>query len=254
VRLGKLAHKHDDRTLMMAAFMAPPEMAYPDHFDWDQHRRALPTDRGWGNFEYGDCVLAARANDLVRKERVETRHTVPLKAEMVIDKYKQLTGCSTPGDQNDTGLVMLDTFNDWRVGWDLPFYGGRNYKIDVFGGLHYSDSEELRAAIFLLGGVHFGLALPLSAQDQLSSGTWNAVDGPNSEWGSWGGHAVFCKKYDTGGIYCITWDQEVYMTNAFIDKYADEVWTAVDALETHSRWLDVEKLREYLRDIGATVH
>lgn len=254
MRLGKLDYKHDDRTLMMANFMAPPPMAYPDSFDWDRHRSPLPTDDAWGNFKWGDCVLAARANDLVRKERFETRRTIKLSEQMVVDKYRELTGSQSPGDKNDVGLVMLDTFNDWRNGWELALYGGRNYKIDAFGELDYSDTEELRAAIFLLGGMHFGLALPVSASDQLSSGVWDVVDGPDGEWGSWGGHAVFAKRYDTGGIYVITWDQEVYMTNAFIAKYADEAWTAVDALETHSRWLDVDKLREYLRDIGATVH
>ena len=251
MKLGKQEFKHDDRTLQLANFFGvlPPT---PDKFDWDAHRKPLPKDNAWGNFDYGDCVLGTRANDLVRKERFETRRTVPLTAEMVIAKYKEMTGCVSPGDQNDTGLVMLDANNDWRAGWELPVYHGRKYTIDAYGFLRATDHEALRAAIFLLGGIQLGLALPLSARSQVNSGTWDVVDGPESEPGSWGGHAVFCKHYDQGGIWCITWDQEVYMTNAFVDKYADEAWGTVDSLETHSRYLDVEKLKQYLRDIGAS--
>jgi hypothetical protein len=256
MKLGKKEYREDERTLRLTPeFMAtPPGVTIPDEFDFDVHRSTFPTHNGWGNFDYGDCVLAGRANNLVRLERIETRHTVPLTEEMVVDKYKAMTGCQSPGDANDTGLVVLDALSDWRAGWPLDVYKNpRTYKIAAYGLLNERDREQLRTATFLLDGIQFGLALPWSANAQISNGqAWDVDDSADGEPGSWGGHLVYAKHYDSGGIYCITWGREQYMTNAFIEKYCDEAWVVVDDLETRSKYVDVAKLTQYLHDIGAS--
>lgn len=257
MKLGKRDYKHDERTLQLERFLAiPPTIEVPQTFDFDGHRTKFKTDDAWGNHDYGCCVLAARANQFLRLERIETRRNVPIAAQMVVDKYKERTGCQSPGDQNDTGLVMLDEFNDWRAGWKLPVYhGGRNYKIEAYGFLKASDRDQLRSAIYLLDGIQLGIWLPWTARTQLDANQpWDVVPngGQDAEPGTWGGHAVYCKRYDAGGVYCITWDQEVYMTDAFIAKYADEAWAVVDSLNAHSRYLDTDKMKQYLRDIGAS--
>lgn len=251
-KLGKQDHQHDDKTLMMANFIEVPVL--PTKYDFEKHRAKFPA-RMWGNDAYGDCVIAAQANHLLRMERVEQRRTIALSDNDAITRYKEMTGCQEPGDENDTGLVMLSAFSDWRnSGFDRtaekPYH---TFKIAAYGELDPLDDHQLRAAIYLLKGIHFGFALPITAQDQTDQGKWDVVNGPGSEAGSWGGHAVFSDKYDEDGIYVWTWEREIYVTNAFIHKYCDEAWAVVDDFDAwrSSDHLDVKGMIGKLHDIGA---
>jgi hypothetical protein len=257
LRLGKQQYRYDERTLrMMAVLDVPLDVKVPKLWDFDAKRSKLPFGL-WGNDEFGDCVLVGRGNHLVRNERVETRKTIPLTTEMVVNEYKRLTGCVTAGDPNDTGLVVLEAIKAWRSGWPLPIYkGGRTYGIEAYGELDKLDREQLRSAAYLLNGIQFGIGLPRTAYDQLRKGqVWDdtGLDVPVAQPWSWGGHLVYAKKYDEGGFTCITWGQEQYMTNRFIERYADEAWAVVDKLNTAGKYIDIQKLLKYLRDIGATV-
>jgi hypothetical protein len=251
-RLGKEPYKHDPKTVKLGAFLGTlPKI--PLTWDFEKTRMPFPV-HVWGNDNWGDCVLAARANQQQRQQRVETRQTIPITDQMVIDKYKLMTGAVAPGDANDTGLIMLDALKDWRGGWHLPVWDkkGRTYKIDAYGELPAADGDTLRAGCYLLTGIQFGVALPLSAADQVRAGQpWDVVSGPRGTPGSWGGHAIYSCEYDQGGFWVKTWGMRQYMTNAFIETYADEVWAVVQANETSSRYIDVPKLDDYLRSVGA---
>jgi hypothetical protein len=184
-------------------------------------------------------------------ERIEQRRTIALWDAHCISRYKAMTGCENPGDAHDTGLVMLDAMKSWRTqGYQA---GKRNYNIAAFGELEPNDDQQLRQAIFLLGGIHFGFALPVSAASQTNHGYWDIADGPNAKPGSWGGHAVYACKYDQDNIYVWTWQREIRVTNAFIHRYCDEAWGCVDDFD---RWrktshLDVAGLIAKLHSIGA---
>jgi hypothetical protein len=258
MRLGKLDYKDDPKTVRMASFFVPPKV--PDEFDFDHGRTRLPIE-AWGNFDWGDCVEVGKYHGLVRIERVETRHTVPVTESDVLMHYKaecaHANGIApaAPGDPYDTGLVVLDALKDWRGnGLRVAAKPKNVYRIAAYGLLTPYDKAELRAACYGLHGIYFGINLPISAQAQINNGqAWDVDDGINGQPGSWGGHLVYAKKYDTGGFDCITWGREHYMTNAFIEKYADEVWAVVDDFDTakKSKNLDVDGLIAYLRSIGA---
>lgn len=250
-RLGKQEYVHDPRTLKLASFLSVPSV--PDTFDFDKGRTKLPLHM-WGNDVYGDCVLAGQANCLIRLERIETHTTLKsLTDEAVVKKYKQLTGCTSPGDQNDSGLVVLDSLGEWRHnGWPLK----HAYTIDAYGQIDVADFPSLHAGCYLLGGIHFGFRLPITARDQIHAGKpWDVVAGAgaDSKPGSWGGHLVFAKRYAPGIFPCLTWGKEQVMTDAFIEKYSDEAWAVVDSLD---RWrkndhLDVQGMIDKLRSVGA---
>jgi len=248
LKLGKQDHVHDDRTVMLAQYIEVPVV--PSVYDFDAKRAKFPNHM-WGNDQYGDCVIAAQSNHLLRMERIEQRRTIKLTDEECVERYQLLTGCQSPGDGNDTGLVMLNAMGDWRLnGYKVRTH---DYNIAAYGELEPNDDHQLRAAIYLLGGIHFGFALPLSAQAQTDKGFWDVTDGDGTQPGSWGGHAVFSCKYDDTNIYVKTWEMEIRVTNAFVHKYADEVWGVVDDLD---RWrksdnLDVQALLDYLHGIGA---
>lgn len=253
VALGKKDYRYDRRTIALGSHLQPDE-PIPAEFDYDKGKKPFPCDV-WGNDENGDCVFVSEANGLVRLERAETRRTIPVDTNVVLGKYRALTGSKRAGDANDEGYVILDALKDWRnAGWQV---GKKDYKIAAYGELDKNNSSELRKAIYLLGGVYTGFALPAYVQSLVASGesVWD-VPTPNDDRaenqpGSWGGHAMFGKKYDTGGIYFVTWGNEVYLTNAFIARYCDEAWAVVDALDLHSHWLDVAALEQVLRGIGA---
>lgn len=257
-RLGKKGYVHDPRTLMMNLVLAPPPtIAIPATWDFDKHRAKLPLGL-WGNDEFGDCVLVGRANHLVRNDRVETRRTLPITTNQVVGRYKEMTGCVNPGDSHDTGLAVIEALRDWRAGWMLKFgtKAPANYRIQAFGGLSYTDRHELRAAAYLLHGIQFGIVLPNTAKEQWRKGQeWDdtGTDEYDAQPGSWGGHLVYAKRYDDGGFYCVTWGNEQYMTNRFIERYCDEAWAAVDALNDHSRYMNVDLFLKYLRDVGAQI-
>lgn len=247
-KLGKQDHKHDDKTLMMANFMEVPVV--PTKFDLEKNRAPFPVHI-WGNNEYGDCVIAAEANALLRMERIETRRTVKAQDADAIKRYKHLTGCNNPGDSNDTGLVILDSMSDWRNN-GFPV-GAHTFQIAAYGELDPLEHDQLRAGIYLLHGIHFGFALPISAQQQTEQGFWDVTLGVDSAPGSWGGHCVYADKYDEDNIYVWTWGREIRVSNAFVRKYADEAWAVVDNLD---KWrkndhLDVPGLEKALHDIGA---
>lgn len=258
IRLGKKGYVYDTRTLRLGPVLEPPPtIMVPEVWDLDAHRAKLPLGM-YGNDEWGDCVLAGRGNHLVRNERIESRRTVPLTAQQVVARYKEMTGAQTPGDQNDTGLVVIDALKDWRSGWPLTFSKAKatTYKITAFGSLSPRDRAELRAAAYLLNGIQLGLWLPNSAKYQWRNGQeWDDIG--TNDWqaqpGSWGGHLVYAKHFDQGGIYCITWGTEHYMTNRFIERYCDEAWAVVDALEGKSKFLDVDKMLKHLQDVGAQI-
>jgi hypothetical protein len=247
-KLGKDPHKHDDKTLMLADYLEVPVI--PTAYDFDRHRAKFPV-KEWGNLDYGDCVIAAESNHLLRMERVEQKRTIKLTDDQCIERYKTLTGCEKPGDANDTGLVMLNTMSNWRnVGYQV---GKRNYNIAAYGELEPRDDHQLKSCIYLLGGIHFGFALPRSAQAQVPSGFWDVTTGPGSQAGSWGGHCVFSCRYDQGNYWVKTWGMDIRVTVAFVQKYADEVWGVVDDLDKWkaSSHLDVANLIAKLRSIGA---
>jgi hypothetical protein len=255
VRLGKKEYKYDPRTVLMGRLLVPPpEKEAPSRYDHDKGKKVFPLDV-WGNDEWGDCVFVSEANGLVRLERTESRRTISINEEVVVGKYKTMTGSQSPGDGKDQGYVILDALKDWRNnGWTV---GKKTYKIAAYGELDKNDGRELRQAIWLLGGIYIGVGLPRYVSGLVRNGvkTWDVVPTETQDtqpW-SWGGHAMFAKRYDKDGIYVLTWGTEVKLTNAFVARYCDEAWAVVDDLQGRSTRIDVAALTHILRGIADNI-
>lgn len=251
-KLGKGIAQEDNKTLKLANFVNS-SIQIPISYDFDKNRSKFPANT-WGNLLYGDCVIAGRANQLVRLERAETKKNISLVDDQVVSKYKELTGCVSPGDDKDTGLIILQALKDWRTnGWTLPQgKSERKFSIDAFAKIDHSNHWLLRAAIYLFNGVQFGFALPVSAQSQTAKGYWDVVPGQGSEPNSWGGHCVSAFSYDADNIYVLTWGKKVKVSNAFVDKYADEAWSVIDSLDNwaSTNYLNVPKLIDEANQLG----
>lgn len=261
LKLGKNEHKHDDRTLMLANFFLP-DIRVPSTFDFDKNRRPFPV-RMWGNDNYGDCVIAGRCNHELRLERIEQRRTISLTDDDAINEYKKLTGCVEPGDENDTGLVVLDAMREWKNdGLYAAGHAGvsspRTYTISAYGELTPSDGAQLRMASYVLHGIHFGFWLPAAAQQMTRTQLWdyNGETGPDWQPGSWGGHLVYSKAFDATSHEVLTWGMRVKVTDNFIKKYCDEAWAVVDSFDSWrtKQTIDVEKLTDQLRQISHKVN
>jgi hypothetical protein len=262
VRLGKKPYKHDPRTLMLGPLLDLSAVAVPTGYDFDSHRVPFPKS-SWGNNDWGDCVMAGRANHMLRLERSERRITLPLTEKDVVEEYKNEVERESgdrphsPGDNADQGLIVLEALKDWRNnGWDVPMnhLGTRRYTntIQAYGRLSPDNSDQIKAAIFMLNGVQFGLNLPLSAQRQFSQERkWYVTEGLNTKPGSWGGHLVYSKRYGPKGVWVITWGIEICVTWQFIVKYCDEAWAVVDRVDDPAlkHWLDVDAMMKKLQSI-----
>jgi hypothetical protein len=229
-KLGKLPYHPDERTFFLSNYIRE-EIHVPGAFNFDRHRRPLP-HRSWGNGLWNNSVIASQANQLLRFERIEQRQTIVLADSDAISRYKQFTGSVAPEDTRDTGTTVLDVFRNWRnQGWTLTTKAGveKNYKIDAYGELEPNDQAGLRAACYTMHGIHIGFWLPLAAIDMAYEGYWRVrgESGPQWEPGTWGGLLAYARAYDPDGFEILAWGTPIWVSNQFIERYADEVWAVV---------------------------
>lgn len=224
--LGKLAKKEDDRNLQLAKYLgdalAPPPVRVSRVVDVESVDGA-----DWGmmaNDRYGDCTCAALGHAEQVWAAIALGHNRRPSDTSVLDLYWK-TGDGS--GQDDTGRVELDVLNY------VQKHGLWHHKVYAFTEIGLHTSDLIKQAIALFGGAYIGLALPKSAQSQQ---TWDVVTGPDSEPGSWGGHAVFLPEYDEWGPTCITWGQPLKMSWSFFWKYCDEAYALIE-----SEWFNHRK-------------
>lgn len=220
VKLGKKAPKIDSRTLKLAKYFTEVLPPPPASVDWT----ASITD--WGmmkNDILGDCTIAGVAHAVQSLTSLGTGVELTLPDWIVEFYYSSWDGWK-PGDPStDQGGVEVDVLNNWRkYGFGYRSHHTGATKLLAFADPDPKNITHVKQAINLFGGVYIGLALPTSAQGQAE---WDVVgDGQtgDSAPGSWGGHCVWCPKYDDTYVYCVTWGSIVRMTWAFWLAYCDE--------------------------------
>jgi hypothetical protein len=210
MKLGKLAPKHDPRTLHLANYLnigkLPP---VPAQKDWSGKVLA------WGmlrNDTLGDCTCAA-AGHMIMEWTANASTEIYPSDTAIVAAYSAVSGYDPLTGDNDNGAVEVDVLNYWRK------TGIANHKIDAYVACEPRNHSHVKAAVYLFGGCYIGLALPLSARNQ---DIWSVVGGPNSRPNSWGGHAVNICAFDEHYLTCVTWGALKKMSWAFWDKYCDE--------------------------------
>lgn len=222
-KLGRLRTKRDKRNLRFEAILAKtPKL--PNEYSFDTAHPGIPTPE-FANNLVGDCVVAYRAHATLRFEYLEQKKILKITDADVLREYYKETG----GD--DTGLVIVDSLNEWRTtGWKAA---GRTYKIKSYAEIALKNQDHLKLAVFSDVGACLGLNLPLSAQTEIDAGKpWSKTTGAGTSVGSWGGHCVGIIGWTTVGPVCITWGQRQQMTWAWYFKYCEEAYAVIDALNT----------------------
>lgn len=243
-KLGKSKARRDERNFKFAAILKAP-IKVPKEYDFDLKHRGIPTPM-FANDDYGCCVISGRAHQTLRFELIEQGSKIPIRDSDVIREYLKQTG------GEDSGLVVLSSLRLWRKrGWNVGTgKQKRCYLIKAFTELSRSNHQQVKQAIFLDIGVGLGFQLPLSAQDQMQAGKpWDVVSGAKAKINSWGGHYVYSPGYTKHGPVCVTWGQKQQMTWAFFDKYCDEAYGIIDAVNTRKvrTAIDVKKLNQMLK-------
>lgn len=265
MKLGKKEARIDPRTIKLSSIIKPELLPpLPDSFDFDRAfpNLVFPSGNDYGNFDHGACVPVTKYLWQMRAEAVEQGRIIPITRNDVLAQYFSETG----GMNNDYGLVMLDSFRDWRRNGIringrkfLGFHwGGHKYKIHAFAKIDAVHIEEVKAAIYLLYGMPTGLLLPATAQDQWDRGdVWDVVDKPGNEPGTWGGHAVNTYVYtaenvktDKYWLECYTWGKRQVMSYDFLKKYCDECYGIVDKKDRPDSPIDEEKLEGFLNVVS----
>lgn len=215
VKLGKKPARQDPRTLKLAKYFLPTLPPAPESLSW------ITGMSGWGmlgNDTLGDCTIADIAHGLqVAMGNVGFAWDASVSEAEAIKYYELWCGYNPADPSTDQGGVILDELNTWR---STNFAG---HKLVGYADPSITDIEHVKQAINLFGGVSIGIQLPVTAQGQSS---WEVVgdpnNDPNSQPGSWGGHAVFCPAYDVNNLTCITWGAPLNMSWNFFQTYADE--------------------------------
>lgn len=240
-KLGKAPAKRDPRNLRMATILrAVPQV--PPAYDFDTTHTGIPTPM-FGNDVYGDCVIAGRAHQTLRFEKIEQGSLLMIADKDVVREYLKETG------GRDTGLVVLDSIDLWRKkGWKI---GKHTYRINAFAEVNRANHLELKQSIYSDVGVGIGVDLPLAARDQIQVGQpWDVTTGPGSAPGSWGGHYVFVSGYNPTGPVCVTWGRKQQMTWAWFDKYCDECYALFDAKDRFKKgMIDQAKITKFLKKL-----
>jgi hypothetical protein len=219
VKLGKSVARHDPRTLLMAAYLAPSLPNPPAAFD-------LTTKiKSWGmmeNDQIGDCTCAAAGHLIMEWTANAGKKLFTPSDKQIVDAYSAITGYNPTTGANDNGAVELDVLNYWRQ------TGIAGHKIGAFVALEPANHEHVMDAVFMFEGCYIGVQLPISAQAQTKNHhTWSVPPGGphgNGEKGSWGGHAIPVVAYDAHTVTVVTWGALQRMTWSFWEAYCDEAY------------------------------
>lgn len=252
LKLGKLAARHDPRTLMLASYTtalpAPPA----------KFNAAEKVTGSWGlmdNDQIGDCTCAAAGHLIMEWTATAQSKMVTPTDQQIVAAYSAITGYNPKTGANDNGAQEIDVLNYWKQ------QGIAGRKITAYMALEPANHTHVMDAVWIFGGCYIGLALPKSAQAQTSNKkVWSVpASGTSGDGapGSWGGHAVPVVAYDARSLTVVTWGALQTMTWGFWVAYCDEAYAILspDFLETKGGKIvapvgfDLQQLQEDLADL-----
>jgi len=219
MKLGKLAPRHDPRTLKLARYLTAALPPPPVVADWTT-KVTVP----WGvqlNNSLGDCTCAA-ASHLVLSWTANASSPVVVSDNDTLTLYEKACGYNPADPSTDQGGVELDVLNFWRQNG----IGSAGHPISAYASVNPKNVTEVQQAINLFGGVYTGVALPTSAQAQVGT-LWDVTASTPDDAGSWGGHAVPGVAYDTVGLTFVTWGNLQKATWAWFEAYCDEAYAII---------------------------
>lgn len=219
-KLGKLPPKHDSRTLHLADYIdrtAIPKV--PPLHKWSTKVTSWPIML---NDQIGDCAIAGPGHQIELWTTYAKPNTLAPSDSAILEAYSAVSGYDPRTGNNDNGCVLLDVMKYWRS------TGIGGHQIMAFATIPINNPRLIATGIFMFGGICIGLALPVSAQEQINRGLpWTYTGSYTSQPGSWGGHCVEVVDYDPAVLTCVTWGKLQTMSWEFLTRYCDEIYVCL---------------------------
>lgn len=218
--LGKDRPVFDTRTLRFGAYVKPQLPPPPASVNYGVKVATWPM---YYNDKYGDCTCAA-AGHMIQNWTASAAGEVTPPDETVLKFYEHFVGDPPP---QDAGCDMLSVLKYWRKD------GLDQHKVDAFTSLEPKNDVEAMDAIYLLGSIYIGVALPdFAVQGDMMNTPWvvphsgahgSAAPNPSN------GHCIPAVAYDARNLYIVTWGAIKSMSWPFYDAYADEAYAVVSS-------------------------
>ena len=176
-----------------------------------------------GNDTYGDCVAVAWANsrrffsaELARKEYYPTQ-------QQVFDVYRTQNPNFPNQDDGMDFQTLLEYLN--KTG------GPDGVKCLAFAKVDQTNLEEVKAALYIFGGILLGMDVQQENIDDFNAG---AVWTYHTKGTLAGGHGVLAGGYLgqlSNDVHCITWGEETGLTDSFwshlVSNADGECWVVI---------------------------
>lgn len=184
----------------------------------------------WGmllNDSLGDCVCAAILH-AIESWLLDVSQTPPVfldnDAKIL---YEKIGGYNPSDPSSDQGCDEDTAMQDWEAG--LPQTSdGVVHTLAATVAVDPTDTQELQIGVDEFDGVFDGIDLPVTAQGQTE---WDVVGDPDkdpdSQPGSWGGHATYTREYDAETWALLTWGEELLETVRFRPIYHSQAFVLV---------------------------
>jgi hypothetical protein len=219
-RLGKNLPVVDARTMRFSSYLTSALPPTPPSVDYGTKVSSWPM---YYNDQYGDCTCAA-AGHLIQSWTASAGSEITPPDSTVLSFYEHFVGSPPPADE---GCTMLSVLKYWRNA------GLSEHKVTAFASIELQDHVEAMTAIYLLGGMYIGVALPDSVvppSGNYAEIPWVVPPGgpvgdaaPNGK----NGHCIPAVGYDATNLYVVTWGALKSMSWQFYDAYADEAFALV---------------------------
>lgn len=217
-RLGKLAPRHDARTLKLARYTA----ALPDPAP-SCDMTAKVTNLGMMlNDHLSDCTCAAIGH-IIQCWTAEYNRQIILSDIDILAAYEGGCGYDPTDPATDQGGVELDMLNYWRKtgvgGHMLGAYATLQKRPGSLWGTLFGSSwrHDVMRSVYYFGSAYIGVTLP---DEVLGPGVipWTGSWKPNPN----NGHAVPIVAYDADGVTVVTWGMLLKASWDFLDRCMDE--------------------------------
>lgn len=239
-KLGLKDHVPSEKDIHLTSVYTPHSLLSPSYG---------ATGLNWGmlgNDRFGDCYWASSAHEVMAEAHLAGRNPV-FDTENVLASYAKYLGLKSANELNE----QTDQGTDAREGAKFRAHtgvedgSGHGHKIGAYTFIEKPDYHLIKSAVYDFEGITVCVNLPESAEEsfRVSEETgepfvWDYVRGSSIA----GGHAIAGVSVQNDSLYCISWGQEVEVTEAFIEHYLQCVVVYVSGSTLNGEGKTVEGL------------
>jgi hypothetical protein len=180
------------------------------------------TKGNWGMFlndQLGDCVPADTGHELMLRTANTGVFLRPTNNDIL--KLYEAVGKYVPGDPATDQGCEEGAMCQYMVDTGLLGHKSIDYAAIATVVIDTAAITRIKWGIQLFGCVRLGVNLPQSAEDQFNAGQEWTVSGDAT---ILGGHGIPAVKYDTEGVWLVTWGKRIKASWQWLMTYGEEAW------------------------------